>query len=225
MIPKIASYQFPSDETWPACRAPWSLMPTSCALLVHDMQQYFLAAYRDADEVRGKLTSSVARLLAASRAANIPIFYSMQPGEQTDEARGLLRDVWGEGIVRHPELVAIADEVSPVAEDRIVYKKRYSAFFETTLAEELTQANVKQLLICGIYGHIGCLATAVDAFSQGFQPFVAFDAIADFSRQDHETALRQVARTCGVVTSTRRVEEALRAQPSPSQPATPKCLP
>jgi len=33
----------------------------------------------------------------------------------------------------------------------------------------------------------------------GIEPFLVADAIADFSREDHLIALRQVARTCGVV--------------------------
>lgn len=42
-----------------------------------------------------------------------------------------------------------------------------------------------QLVICGVYGHIGCLTTALDSFMRDFETFVVGDAIADFSAEDH----------------------------------------
>ena len=70
------------------------------------------------------------------------------------------------------------------------------------LLQLLRERGCDQLIICGVYAHIGCLATATDGFMRGVQPFVVADATADFSEQDHVVALRQVARTCGVVTTT-----------------------
>ena len=91
----------------------------------------------------------------------------------------------------------------------MIEKRRYSAFFDTPLQDMLTEQGRDQLIVTGIYGHIGCLTTAVDGFMRGVQPFVVADAIADFSRTDHETALRQVARTCGQVIGVEAVQAAL----------------
>ena len=61
-----------------------------------------------------------------------------------------------------------------------------------------------QLMICGIYAHIGCLATAVDAFQRDIQAFAIADAQADFSRDRHDMAMGWIAATCGVPLSTRQ---------------------
>ena len=56
-----------------------------------------------------------------------------------------------------------------------------------------------QLIICGIYGHIGVMQTAVDAFSNNIKPFLIADAIADFSLEEHLMALNYIAKNAGRV--------------------------
>jgi len=66
-----------------------------------------------------------------------------------------------------------------------------------------------QLLITGVYAHIGCTATAVEAFQRDIETFIAADAVADFSRADHDQALHWIARTCGVPMTTDQLLEAM----------------
>ena len=64
-----------------------------------------------------------------------------------------------------------------------------------------------QLILCGIYAHIGVLMTAVDAYTHDIQPFLVSDAVADFSAERHRMALDYAARCCAVVLSTRELVE------------------
>jgi bifunctional isochorismate lyase / aryl carrier protein len=199
-LPRIESYALPS--ALPANRVAWTPEPSRCALLIHDMQHHFLGAFdRDAAPIP-EMMSNIAALARRCRALGVPVVYSAQPGGQTLEQRGLLQDFWGDGIAAGPEGQAIVDELAPGAEDTVLTKWRYSAFVRTELDELLRAQGRDQLLIVGIYGHIGCLMTACHAFMQEVQPFLLADAIADFSAADHARALDWAAARCAVVTTT-----------------------
>ena len=89
-------------------------------------------------------------------------------------------------------------------------KWRYSAFQRTNLRERLQAMGRDQLVITGIYTHIGCLTTAVEAFMQDVQPFLVADATADFSRAEHVAALHWAAGRCARVVTAHDVGAQLR---------------
>jgi isochorismate hydrolase len=62
-----------------------------------------------------------------------------------------------------------------------------------------------QLIICGVYAHVGVLVSAVDAFTNDIQPFIVADAIGDLSATYHRWCLEYAAHCCAVVTTTERV--------------------
>ncbi len=82
----------------------------------------------------------------------------------------------------------------------VLTKRRYSAFVSTDFAGRLGRRD--QLIVTGVYAHIGVMATALDAFMRGVQPFVVTDAVADFSPAHHADALRHVQTRCGVAVPT-----------------------
>lgn len=104
-----------------------------------------------------------------------------------------------QAIDQHEAIVA---ELAPSPDDQVLVKHRYSAFQRSNLETLMRVRQRDQLLITGVYAHIGCTATAVEAFQRDIEPFLAADALADFSRADHDQALRWVARTCGVSMTT-----------------------
>ncbi len=120
----------------------------------------------------------------------------------------MLNDFWGDGIPDRPESTRVVDAVAPQPGDTVPTKWRYSAFKRSDLEARLRGTGRDQLLICGVYAHIGCLMTAAEAFMLDIQPFLIGDALADFSREDHEQALRYAAGRCARVCGT---NDALRA--------------
>ncbi|ONI75376.1 isochorismatase [Actinosynnema sp. ALI-1.44] len=192
----------PVPADLPVNRVEWTLDADRAVLLVHDMQNYFLRAFTPGASPVTELVANVRRLAERARVLGIPVVYSAQPGGQSTDERGLQLDMWGKGIGADPQDAAIFADIGPSDGDIHMTKWRYNAFHRTTLSEVLAGNDRDQLVITGIYAHIGCMMTAADAFMRDIQSFFVADAVADFSRADHDMAIRYVANRCGVVTTT-----------------------
>jgi len=206
-IPTIKPYPMPSLIE-PSV-AGWRLEPDRALLLIHDMQNYFVDFFPSGEPPVVSLLDNVARLRDAATAAGVPVVYSAQPGPMSYAERGLLRDVWGSGMGPAPRNREIAAPVAPGPGHVVLEKRRYSAFHGTGLADLLQRAGRDQLIVCGVYAHVGCLMTAADAFARDIETFLVSDAVADFSAEDHRMAVTYAARRCAVAMSTEAVRAAL----------------
>ena len=206
-LPQIAPYAMP--DTLPAPRAPFRLERERAALLVHDMQAYFCAPYARGESPFDPLVPNIARLLAAARATGLPVFYTAQEVRQDPRDRGLQAALWGPGMQDAEAHRPILTELSPTAGDHVLVKHRYSAFQRSPLAEMLAARGRDQLIVCGIYAHIGVQLTVAEAFMRDVEPFLVADAVADFSAEQHLGALDWVAAVCGVPLWTKDLVEAL----------------
>ncbi|WP_426505263.1 isochorismatase family protein [Dactylosporangium sp. McL0621] len=199
MIPDAIAYTLPSP-TRPG-PAPWKVDPARCVLLVHDMQRYFAERFDPSVSPGRELFANVGRLRAACTKLQIPVRYTAQPGRMTRAERGLLHDVWGDGM--HDDEGGLVFE--PAAASEVVTKWRYSAFHRTPLLGMLRELGRDQLVVCGVYAHLGCLLTACDAYAHDIEPFLVADAIADFTAADHALALDFASRSCAVTPTTEEV--------------------
>ncbi|MEE2039940.1 isochorismatase family protein [Nocardiopsis sp. CT-R113] len=208
-LPSIAPYPMPGEGSLPGNRMSWAVDPDRCVLLIHDMQRYFLDAFPGDSEPAASLVSNIGALRRACAELGVPRVYTAQPGSQEPRDRGLLRDLWGEGLRDDPAHTAIVEGLEPEDGEVVMTKWRYSAFARTGLEEYLRDAGRDQLVVCGVYAHIGVLMTACDAFMRDVQAFVVADAVADFSEEDHAMALSYAARRCAGTVSTKGVLSAL----------------
>ncbi|MFI6982095.1 isochorismatase family protein [Embleya sp. NPDC050154] len=202
-IPAIASYPMPTEDELPRNVASWTIDPARAVLLIHDLQHYFMRPF-DADRApMADLMDNVAALRARFAECGAPVAYTAQPGGMSDEQRGLLKDFWGPGMTAEPGQRMIPDRIAPNAADTVFTKWRPSAFFRTGLLDLLRAQGRDQLVICGVYAHVGILMTAHEAFSHDIETFVVADAVADFSPEYHRMALDYLASRCAVTVSTR----------------------
>ncbi|MFU0759421.1 Enterobactin synthase component B [Serratia marcescens] len=201
-IPKLNDYALPTADELPQNKVTWQVEPQRAALLIHDMQQYFLNFWGEDSALIKQVVENIANLRRYCKQQGIPVFYTAQPNQQSDEDRALLNDMWGPGLNKHPEQQAVTAALAPDEDDTVLVKWRYSAFHRSPLQEILQESGRDQLIICGVYAHIGCLTTAIDAFMRNIQPFMVADGLADFSRDEHLMALRYTAGRCGRVVTT-----------------------
>ena len=205
-LPKIAPYSYREQKH--QNRVNWRVDPARAALLVHDMQGYFVRAFeleRDGQHLPDAqiniAIANIRRLVDAAHAANIPVYYTAQPPRQNPADRRLLTDFWGDGL-QDDENARILDELAPTEADTVLTKWRYSAFVRSPLEEQLKDLGRDQLIIGGIYAHIGCLTTALEAFMRDIQPFMVADALADFTEKEHRMACEYASGRCARVLNT-----------------------
>jgi nicotinamidase-related amidase len=128
------------------------------------------------------------RLLAAGRAAALPVFYS------TGDTRAASRPGFVTATKRNrpppnPMDYAIREEFKPATGDVIITKQRASVFFGTPLMAHLTQLGIRTLIVCG-ESTSGCVrASAVDAYSNGLHVVLVEECCFDRSLLSHKINL------------------------------------
>lgn len=202
----------PGEDACKENKADWTLDRSRSALLVHDMQTFWLDRFVDPKP----LVQNIARMVRVARSHDIPILYSKGEKVRNRAERGLALDLWGPGINTREGIsdadADIVPELAPMATDYCVTKAKYSAFFETDMAKILRSTGRTQLIVTGVFAHHGCLATALDAFMRNIQVFMLADATADYTIEQHEMALAYVAETSGIISTTSRALKEINAE-------------
>ncbi|WP_028934517.1 isochorismatase family protein [Pseudonocardia spinosispora] len=202
-IPVIDPYSMPTSADLPANTARWKADPDRAVLLIHDMQKYFLRPL--ATTLRDELVANTAELRDGCVSRGIPVAYTAQPGGMTPQQRGLLAEFWGAGMRVAPADRQVVSRLAPGENDWEFTKWRYSAFFRSTLLERMRATGRDQLIVCGVYAHVGVLMTAVEAFTNDIETFLIADAVADFSKEFHQLAIDYASGRCAVVTTVKEI--------------------
>ena len=150
------------------------------------------------------------RLLDTMRSAGHQVVYSTQlpPDRNPSSARATLRRA-APGTGKPADDFRFHPDLAPAPADHIVRKARASAFFDTDLAEYLTDNDIETLVICG-ESTSGCVrATAVDAYSHGFHVVLVEDAVFDRHVLSHKISLFDLHHKYADVMSLSELEEHL----------------
>lgn len=211
-IPTIPAYPMPSIHDLPENKVNWIPDPKRAVLLIHDMQQYFLNAFQQDTSPITELVQHIEQLRDTCKELGIPVVYTAQPGDQDPKDRALLTDFWGPGLGDDEALTKIIDQLAPSESDTMLTKWRYSAFKKSNFLDLLHEGGRDQLIITGVYAHIGCMLTAAEAFMFDIETFFVADAVADFSLKHHKMAMTYAAERCAVTTTTNQIISCLTGQ-------------
>jgi ureidoacrylate peracid hydrolase len=123
------------------------------------------------------------------------------------ESRILIRDNWGTDIV---------SELKPRADDVVIYKHRFSGFYETELDATLKRLGLKHLVFTGCTTSVCVESTLRDAMYRDYLPVLLADCTAEpigchFPRSNHEASLLAIETLLGWVSGSEEFVTALEA--------------
>ena len=223
---------------------PVSLDPTQTAVIVVDMENDFAAVggmfHRAGLDISGieAAIAPTARVLKAARGAGIPVVYlkmAFRPdlsdigpegaanrdrhlffgaGQAVDapdgtKGRVLIRDTWNTQIVAR---------LQPEPEDTVVYKHRFSGFFETELEAVLRSLGAKNLIFTGCTTSVCVESTIRDAMYRDYRCLLLADCSAEpigagMERSNHEASLLVIETLFGWVTNSADLIQGLERRP------------
>jgi nicotinamidase-related amidase len=172
-------------------RRPGPLPTAGSALLVIDMQRFFLRESSHAFVPAGRcVLPNVVRLINAWTAADAPVFLTRHAVAAGEDPGAMAR--WWQDTVREGTDDALLDPAVARAAGAapVLRKTRYSAFHGTGLEESLRRLGVERLVITGVMTHLCVESSAREAFVLDFDVVLATDATASASEALHLGSLR-----------------------------------
>lgn len=130
-----------------------------------------------------------------------------QPSRAPDgrEGRFLIRDTWNTDIVA---------ELRPLADDVVLYKHRFSGFYQTELDDILCRHAIKNLIFTGCTTNVCVDSTIRDAMFRDYRCVLLADCTgepigSDLGRSNHDAALLVIQTLFGWVSSSDKFIEAV----------------
>ena len=180
--------------------------PATTAVLVVDMlKDFFKEGGAMVLEGGEALYAPHRRLLAAARAAGMPVLWlnqSLPPDDSLFQMRKVhcLAGSWGAEVV---------DELPVGESDIVIPKRRYSGFFQTTLDLTLRERCINTVIVTGVVTNICVRSTVHDAFFLRYKVLVPEDLVMATSLNAQEVTLYDIDTHYGDVTNLENVLVAL----------------
>lgn len=191
----------------PFYRSPAPLRKRAAALLVVDMLQYF-------SSIAKPILPALTGVVETCRSERVPILYTAHSHRDPKQDGGMLGEWWGDLILAGTREAEILQEIAPREGEKVLSKKRYSAFFGTDLEEQLRSLAIEDLIIGGVMSNLCCETTARDAFVRDFRVYFLADGTAT-SREDlHLATLKNLAFGFAYIVSCEEMKKTLeKAEP------------
>jgi nicotinamidase-related amidase len=172
----------------------WDVRPSQATLLVLDMQNYFLTPGAPHFSVGGyAVIPNILRLIESFRAIGRPVIFTRHEHQPTNLEKDVMQAWWGEVILAGSDEADLAPEFTPQAEEAVIVKNRYSAFYDTNLEVVLQENGVTDIVIAGVKTNLCCESTARDAYFRGYRIFFTADATGTGNEEMHLASLQNLA--------------------------------
>ncbi len=222
-------------------QAPFDFDPQRAALLIIDVQRYFVRPDLSFGRVFERLSPgvtagyfrrvqeivvpSIRRLQEACRARRVPIFFTATGTEIGDgrDLPGWLRDLDQLGLAVTGERVwpqvgdpswQVEESVAPAAGEPVLIKRSSGPLASTRLDQTLRHLGIDTVVVTGLTTDVCVTQTAREMADRGFVTIVVEDACTTLSEAMHRSALECYNIAFGRVRTTAQMLELLAAQPA-----------
>ena len=218
MEPYVTSKSL-SEKTalWLGNIAPFNLHemrlnPGASALLVVDMQEFFLDPGSPTFTCGGPaIIPTLKEMIDAFRTSRRPVIFTKHVHHPDNLDSGIMRSWWKGMCVEGSADSEIHRDIAPLPGEKVVSKHRYSAFYGTDLEIVLRCLKIEDLVIGGIMTNLCCESTARDAYFRDFRVFIPADGTASINEEMHLASLLNLAFGFAFVSGAGRIISDLKA--------------
>lgn len=186
-------------EEWLAHIAPFNthtmhLNREKAALLVVDMQHFFLEPSSPTFTCGGlAILPNLIKAIQAFRLAGRPVIFTRHVHHPDGLDAGIM-GWWWEGMCLEgsPES-EVHQDIAPLHNEKVIFKHRYSAFYNTDLETILRTLKVEDLVMAGIMTNMCCESTTRDAYYRDYRVFFLADGTGSITEEMHLASLLNVA--------------------------------
>lgn len=187
------------------------LKTKSSALLVIDMQKFFLDPKSPTFTCGGlAILPNVKLLIRAFRKKRLPIIYTAHVHKSAEMDGGIMSWWWKGMAIEGTEEAKTDSSIAPLPKEKIIYKHRYSAFYNTDLETTLRCLKITDLVISGIMTNLCVESTVRDAYFRDYRVHFLLDATGTINEELHLATLKNVAFGFAYVTETEKIIKQLK---------------
>ncbi|MEM7005040.1 MAG: isochorismatase family cysteine hydrolase [Pseudomonadota bacterium] len=174
-------------------------------LLVIDMLNDFLDRWDT--PTRDSLIQKTNELIGACRKRDLPVIWVRQEFKKDlSDAFLEMRDKKISMTISGTRGAQIHSDLDYQETDRLFLKKRYSAFFQTGLDEELSKLQVERIILAGVNTHACIRMAAIDAYQRDLRVILATDCIDSIDQEHHEISLRYMSGKIAITRTNAQID-------------------
>lgn len=178
------------------------------SLIVIDMQNDFLERLEDDD--RTGLIFNTNQLINLFRVSGCPVIWVQQLlSPDLSDAPLLLRDRGKSVVIDGTTGAGIHSDLARNADDTVVIKKRFSAFFGTDLEQILRDLAPERVTLAGVDTHACVRATAIDAYQRDIRVLLASDCLASHDPEHGRISMAYMDRNIALAMTNEKIADGM----------------
>ena len=182
------------------------LKKENSALLVIDMQKFFLDPNSPSFTCGGMaILPNLKKLIASFRKAGRPVIYTCHVHHPDFIDAGIMKWWWEGACLEGTPESLVHDDIAPLEREKVIFKHRYSAFYNTDLETILRCLKIEDLVISGIMTNMCCESTARDAYYRDLKVHFLADATGSVNEEMHLASLLNLAFGFAYVTTAENI--------------------